>query len=406
MKVLMVTSSYPLFPGDATAPFIEEIARGLAGAGHGVDVVLPHHPRLRRPPDEPVRFFPYRYAPCEAWSVWGYAQSLESDVRVRGLVFLLAPLVAAALREALSTRLLAERYDVVHAHWLVPNAAMVRDVVRAHHVPLVVSLHGSDVFLAERLLPARVLARRTLADAGAVTACSGDLRDRALRLGADAGRTRLVPYGVDVAAFTPHRDPAVTAATRAGLGVKDGDLFVLGLGRLVEKKGFADLVAAAARAEGVHVVIAGKGDLRDRLEAQARAAGVRATFPGALDREAAARVLAAADVVAVPSVHDRAGNVDGLPNVLLEALAAGRPVVATRVAGIPDVVRDGENGLLVPEHDPLALAGALLRLKREPETRARLGAAARRGAEVTLTWGAAVRAFEEAYAEAAALDAR
>jgi glycosyltransferase involved in cell wall biosynthesis len=119
-----------------------------------------------------------------------------------------------------------------------------------------------------------------------------------------------------------------------------------------------------------------------------------------------ARALAAADVVAVPSVRDRAGNVDGLPNVLLEALAAGRPVVASRVAGIPDVVRDGLNGLLVPARDPEALATALLRLRREPETRTRLGAAARRYAETTLTWGAAVRAFEEAYAEAAALDAR
>ena len=124
------------------------------------------------------------------------------------------------------------------------------------------SLHGSDVFLAERLLPARILARRTLGTAAAVTACSDDLRDRALRLGALAERTRVVPYGVDLLAFTPHRDPAVTAATRAALGVKDGDLFVLGLGRLVEKKGFADLVAAAARAAGVHVVIAGTGDLK------------------------------------------------------------------------------------------------------------------------------------------------
>ena len=82
MNVLMVTSSYPKFPGDVTAPFVESIARGVAERGHAVDVVLPHHPDLRRG-DEPVRFFPYRYAPREDWSVWGYAQSLHSDVRVR-----------------------------------------------------------------------------------------------------------------------------------------------------------------------------------------------------------------------------------------------------------------------------------------------------------------------------------
>jgi glycosyltransferase involved in cell wall biosynthesis len=403
MKVLMVTSSYPLFPGDVTAPFIEEIARGVAAAGHSVDVVLPHHPRLRREESEPVRFFPYSYAPFPSWNLWGYAQSLESDVRVRRGVFLLAPLVAVALRGAVSERLTAERYDVVHAHWVVPNAAMVADLVRAHHVPFVVSLHGSDVFMAERLLPARILARRTLEAAGAVTACSRDLRERALGLGATERHTRVVPYGVDTLAFAPREtDPQL----RARLGVPAGRLFVLALGRLVEKKGFGDLVAAAARTEGVHVVIAGAGDLRESLEAEARSAGASVGFVGALAREEAAIALGAADVVVVPSVRDRAGNVDGLPNVLLEAMAAGRPVVATRVAGIPDVVRDGENGLLVPERDPEALAKALARLRREPDTRARLAVAARRTAEDTLTWRAAVRAFEEAYAEAAALDAR
>ena len=403
MKVLMVTSSYPRFPGDVIAPFIEEIARGVAGAGHSVDVILPEHPELRRGPDEPVRFFPYAYAPRDDWSLWGYAQSLEADVRVRRGVYLLAPLVALALRGALSARLLAERYDVVHAHWLVPNAAMIAGIPRAHGVPLVVSLHGSDVFLAERLFPARVLARATLGAAGAITACSSDLLERALRLGAPPARTRLVPYGVDLQAFAPREAPATV---RRHLGVPEGRLFVLALGRLVEKKGFADLVEAAARTSGVHVVIAGAGDLRGALETRARALGAAVTFPGALDREAVAEALSAADVVVVPSVLDHAGNVDGLPNVLLEALGAGRAVVATRVAGIPDVIRDGLNGLLVPERDPAALAAALERLGREPETRRRLGAAARRTAEETLTWGAAVSALCKAYVEAAALDAR
>lgn len=403
MKVLMVTSSYPRFPGDVVAPFIEEIARGVAGAGHAVDVILPEHPELRRGPDEPVRFFPYRYAPRDDWSLWGYAQSLEADVRVRRGVYLLAPLVALALRDAVSTRLLAERYDVVHAHWLVPNAAMIQGIPRAHGVPLVVSLHGSDVFMAERLFPARVLARQTLGAAGAITACSGDLMERALRLGAPAARTRIVPYGVDLEAFGPRESPAVV---RSRLGVPEGRLFVLALGRLVEKKGFADLLDAAAGVAGVHVVIAGAGDLRSELEERARAQGSATTFVGALDREAVAAALSAADVVVVPSVRDRAGNVDGLPNVLLEGLAAGRAVVATRVAGIPEVIQDESNGLLVPEHDPTALAAALERLRREPETRARLGAAARRSAETMLTWEAAVSAFCRAYVEAAALDAR
>jgi glycosyltransferase involved in cell wall biosynthesis len=103
---------------------------------------------------------------------------------------------------------------------------------------------------------------------------------------------------------------------------------------------------------------------------------------------------------------DAAGNVDGLPNALLEALAAGRAVVASRVAGIPDVMEDGGNGLLVPPGDAAALAGALLRLQHDPQARGRLGAEARRRALALLSWDAAARRFEECYAQAAALDAR
>jgi glycosyltransferase involved in cell wall biosynthesis len=403
MRVLMVTSSYPKFPGDVTAPFIEAIARGVAARGHRVDVVLPAHPELRRGPSEPVRFFPYAYAPRAEWSRWGYAQSLRADVGLRGAAWLLAPLAASALRGEVGARVLATRYDVAHVHWVVPNAALVDDVLAAHAVPTVVSLHGSDVFLAERLAPARWLARRALRRAGAVTACSADLHRRALRLGAPAARACVVPYGVDLQGFSP---ATAAVGVRARLGVPEDGFLILGVGRLVEKKGFRDLVDAAARLVGVHLVIAGEGDLRGELTARARAAGVSARFPGALDREAVAAALAAADVVVVPSVVDPAGNVDGLPNSLLEALAAGRPVVATRVAGIPDVVEDGRNGLLVAERDPAALAAAVDRLRREPETRRRLGEEARQRAEQGLSWDAAARRFEECYAQASALEAR
>jgi glycosyltransferase involved in cell wall biosynthesis len=403
MNVLMVTSSYPKYPGDVTAPFVESIARGVAARGHSVEVVLPHHPELRRSEDEPVRFHAYRYAPRERWSLWGYAQSLERDVRVRRGVYLLAPLVALALRARVAGLLRDRRFDVLHAHWVVPNAALVQDLAAAHGVPLVVSLHGSDVFLAEKLPGVRGLAARALERASAVTACSGDLHRRALRLGASAARTRTVPYGVDLAAFAPDR-PA--AGVRERLGVPHDALFVLGFGRLVEKKGFAYLIDAAARVPGVHLVVAGEGDLRGPLQRRVSEKKAPVSLPGALGRDAMAEALAAADVVAVPSVVDSAGNVDGLPNALLEALAAGRAVVASRVAGIPDLVEHERTGLLVPEKDTGALTEALARLAREPQTRARLGAAARRLALERLSWESAARRFEECYVEAAALDTR
>jgi glycosyltransferase involved in cell wall biosynthesis len=397
----MVTSSYPRFPGDVVAPFIESIARGVAARGHRVDVVLPHHPELHRGPDEPVSFFPYRYAPAR-WSRWGYAQSLRKDVSVRAGAFLLAPLVALALRRKVAERMRAVRYDVVHAHWVVPNAALVAGLVRGRGVPLVVSLHGSDVFVAETLLPARVLARRALAAAGAVTACSDDLHRRALPLGARPERTRTVPYGVD----TMDAGDVDVAGVRAELGAAPGTTLVLGLGRLVEKKGFAHLIDAATRVPGLRVALAGEGDLRGELAARITSTGAPALLVGSLNRTAVAAALAVADIVVVPSVVDRAGNVDGLPNVLLEAMAAGRAVIASRVAGIPDVVTDGVDGILVPPGDAAALAVALARVAGDPALRERLGAAARATVRERLSWERAARTFEESYAAAAALDPR
>jgi glycosyltransferase involved in cell wall biosynthesis len=402
MNVLMVASSYPKFPGDVTAPFIESIAHAVAARGHAVDVLLPHHPDLRRPPGEPVRVLQYGYAPREKWSLWGYAQSLESDVRVRRGMYLLAPLVALALRRALGSLLGGRRYDVVHAHWVVPNAAMITDVVAAHRVPFVVSAHGSDIFLAERSAAVRAFARFTLERAARVTACSDDLRRRAVALGAPEARTSTVPYGVDAAKFKSTAD----AEFRERLGAPPGARLVLALGRLVEKKGFGPLVEAVTGLSGVQVAIAGAGDLHESLARRIAETGAPVRLVGPLDRAAVVRALAAADVVVVPSVVDRAGNVDGLPNTLLEAMAAGRAIVASRVAGIPDVIADGENGLLVPPGDVAALRAALTRLAADDALRARLGAAARASALKRHGWDRTARRFEECYAEAAALDAR
>jgi glycosyltransferase involved in cell wall biosynthesis len=211
-----------------------------------------------------------------------------------------------------------------------------------------------------------------------------------------------VPYGVDAMPDVRDLDPA---AVRAQLGVPPGATFVLGLGRLVEKKGFAFLVEAAARVPAVFIALAGEGDLRPELEAQAASVKAPVRLVGALDRASVAAALGAAEIVVVPSVVDRAGNVDGLPNVLLEAMAAGRAVVASRVAGIPDVMTDGVDGILVPPNDPAALAAAMARLAADPALRRRLGDAARSTVTRRLSWDRAALTFEESYAAAAALDA-
>ncbi len=403
MRILSVTSSYPKFPGDTTAPFIEAITRGLVARGHTVDLVLPEHPQLRRPAEPGVRFFPYHYAPGPRWALWGYAQSLESDVRVRKTMYGLVPLVAVGLRRCISELVLTRRYDVALVHWVVPNAILVADALEAQRLPRVVSLHGSDVFVAERSALVGLWTSRVLRRSEFVTGCSGDLLARARRLGAVASRSRVLAYGVDVRAFAP---AAADPALRASLGVREDAVLVLAVGRLVEKKGFRYLVEAAAQTPRVHVLIAGEGDLRSELERLVRERRAPVTLLGNVARARLASLVASVDVVAVPSVVDSAGNVDGLPNTLLEALAAGRAVVAARVAGIPDVVEHEGNGVLVPPGDAGALGSALDRLARDESLRRRLGSRARAEAEANLTWERHASVLEECLVQATALDAR
>ncbi len=405
MRILMVTSSYPLFEGDGTAPFIEEIARSVAGRGHEVDLVLPAHPRLARGGEPGLRFYPFAYAPLPALRVWGYAQSMNADRGFKWKTLLVAPFAARATARAVRGRLEASTYDVVHAHWVVPGGVLARGPVLAASRPFVISLHGSDVFAAERSAVVGFQARRALAAAGAVTACSSDLRERALRLGARAERTRTVPYGVDARFFraepplsTEHR-----TAMRLRLGASPEQTLVVAIGRLVEKKGFAHLVEALSDTPQLHLAIVGDGDLHENLRARALASRSSVTLAGRFSRAEIKEALECADLAAVPSVVDTMGNVDGLPNALLEAMAAGKAIVASRVAGIPDVVRDGVEGVLVPPKDARRLKEALLRLAGDPQRCVELGNAASNKANRDLTWERVAATIEDCYVQAQAL---
>src|SRR6266545_4050268 len=185
--VVMVTTSYPRFPGDSVGTFMEPIARSVAARGHAVHIVAPWHPLVTRAREEDgVQFHFYRYAPLRALNVFGYAAAMRADVSLRAAAYLAAPLaLAQGWRTA---RKIARRHraTVMHGHWVVPGG--ITASVAAPALPLVVSLHGSDVYVAETFAPARLAARFAFRRAGFVTACSRDLATRAVALGADPAR--------------------------------------------------------------------------------------------------------------------------------------------------------------------------------------------------------------------------
>jgi phosphatidylinositol alpha-1,6-mannosyltransferase len=403
VRILAITSSYPRYEGDATAPFVESLVRSVAALGHEVHVLVPQHRSWNRPQTQgTVHFHPYRYSPRASWTPWGYSQSLSGGESIRKPLYAVAPSVLVSAIRAGRRLLARDRFDVVHVHWVIPNGPIGALVSRGR-VPLVVSLHGSDMAVAERSRAPRRAARWTFARAAAVTAPSQDLLVRAGRLGAEG--LELVPYGADVDALSATAEQAAGARLRLGL---DRDaVVVMGIGRLIPVKGFDVLVEAHALAIAkrgdVRLVLVGDGDQREALQSRVAALGVAQSvvFVGSAAHHEIPALLGSADIVAVPSIRS-GGYVDGLPNVALEAMAAAKPLVASRVGGLPDLVRPGENGLLVDERDPRQLADAVLRLAGEPELRERLGRAAREEIRTARTWDSVASRVVEVYERAIA----
>lgn len=401
LVVVMVTTSYPRFPGDSVGTFMEPIATSVAARGHQVHVVAPWHPAIARPAEERgVHFHFYKYAPLRSLNVFGYAAAMRADVSLRGAAYAAAPLALAAGWWTAGRVARRVNASIMHGHWVVPGG--VTAALAAPRRPLVISLHGSDVYVAERLAPARAAARAAFQRAGYVTACSADLATRAIALGADPERTGVIPYGVDTGRFRP--DEKARGKQRDHLGAGHGTLLIAAAGRLVRKKGFEYLIDALAGVPGALLAIAGEGTLRSELDQRARDRHVaeRVRFLGDRTQDDVAALFSAADIIVTPSVRDDAGNVDGLPNVVMEALASGTPLVTTTAGGIGAVVKDDVTAVVVPERDVAALTAALRRLGGDPAARQRLGAAARQLVDGQFGWGQTAAQFEAAYGRALA----
>jgi glycosyltransferase involved in cell wall biosynthesis/ubiquinone/menaquinone biosynthesis C-methylase UbiE len=372
LRVAVIASSYPRFSGDGAAPFVQSLARGLAAQGHSVEVVAPYDAEAQpAPAEQRLRVHRFRYAPTDGLHIVGHARSLENDERLRPLVLLLLP---GFLLMALVTLLrVARRADVIHAHWVLPNGLVAAFVSAVTGAPFVVSLHGSDIFLARRVRPFGIVAGWVLRRAARITACSPELKESALALGASA--VDLLPWGADPAIFHPVE--------------RHGPLVVTALGRLVAKKGFDVLVDAwpvvAERFPEARLVIGGGGAMGGEL---ARRAVPSIELRGQVRWDEAPAFLATGDIFVLPSRRDSRGNVDGLPTVLLEAMSCGAAVVASDIGGVALVVENGHNGVLVPPGDGAALAGALCALAADPERRRRLGEAARQSVVAELNWAA------------------
>ena len=399
-RICLLTSNFPRWPGDSTTPFVLHLAQDLMDLGWRVDVLAPHAPGARRSEIlDGVPVYRFRYLWPESWQTLCYQGGALVNLRARRSNWLKVPALVAFESLALFARLLKCRYDLISAHWILPQGFVAVLAGCLLRIPVVVTVHGGDVFGLRGKISIW-FKRITLCAARMVTVNSSATLEAVREIVPNYSRVQRIPIGASFRAAAPEPQPA---DLRAKYGSGTGPLVIF-VGRLVPEKGIGDLIRAVSYLDepypDISVMVVGEGPARYDAESLAADLGIaqRVHFVGWVAPELLPNYLKAADIFVGPSKRAADGWVEAQGLTFVEAMIAGTPVIATRSGGIGDIVRHEETGLLVPEGDPEAIARSVGRLAKDPDLAARLAKAGYELAIHDYTRSASAQSFSELFA--------
>ena len=430
MKVLVIGSVYPRFQEDAEVPWLRTSVAHLKKAGIEIQVLAPAYKGLKSHDIDGTHVNRFRYAPAN-WEILTHEEGAPSKMASKPWLQLLAiPYIINGFFQCI--RICRKwRPDVIHAHWPFPHAYIALGAAKLFRIPLVLNFHGAELLLIRKKKWVKPLLKFAIGQAQAIFANSSFTagKIKALR-NVDVEWS---PYGTTLetnkdesnASCHPERnvvkskDPVTIVPHPV-----NGKFKILFVGRHIERKGICYLIEAAKYLprDKFEIRIVGVGDLTEQLKQQAALLDERQKtkderdvilsesegssqgnqpadiiFTGKLSPEDLANEYKTANVFVLPAIVDHKGDTEGLGVVLIEAMELGLPIVASNVGGIPDVVVDGESGILVPEKDPVALADAFKRLEADATLIQKLLAGARKRIEECFTWDGIIERQIEVY---------
>lgn len=360
MKILTYTTLYPDSSRPGHGIFVENRLRHLVADGAVQSRVV-----------APVPWFPSSRPAFGEYASYARVPKAEqrNGISVQHPRYLLLPKVGMTTAPYLMARATqgvvrsildsGYQFDLIDAHYFYPDGVAAVMIGKALGKPVVITARGTDLnLIPQYALPRRMIRWAAESSAAMITVCQA-LKDVLLEMGLADSRVTVLRNGVDLQLFRP---PSDREALRSKLDIRGTT--ILSVGYLIERKGHHLIVDALRHLPSVKLLIAGDGPDRARLLEQARGAGVadRLTLLGRLDARQLADYYGAADALVLASSRE------GWANVLLESMACGTPVVATRIWGTPEVVGDDAAGRLVDERTPQALAdGVRALLERAPD---------------------------------------
>ena len=435
MKVLVIGSVYPRFQEDSEVPWLRSSIEHLKKAGVEIQVLAPSYKGLKSHDIDGTHVNRFRYAPA-AWEILTHEEGAPSKMASKPWLQLLAiPYIINGFIQCL--RICRKwRPDVIHAHWPFPHAYIALGAAKLFKIPLVLNFHGAELLLIRKKKWVKPLLKFAIGRAQAVFANSSFTASKIKAL--KNVNVEWSPYGTTLETkdnsgviLNEREDnlkrresqPCLHGYDRASkVGATphpviitphavNGKFKILFVGRHIERKGIRYLIEAAKYLprDKFEIRIVGGGDLTEQLKQQAallderretkdeRTQSASIIFTGKLSPEDLADEYRTANVFTLPAIVDSKGDTEGLGVVLIEAMELGLPIVASNVGGIPDVVIDGESGILVPEKDPEALADAFKRLEENPSLIEKLLVGARKRINECFTWNGIIERQIDVY---------
>ncbi|GAB4570741.1 MAG: glycosyltransferase family 4 protein [Rhodothalassiaceae bacterium] len=356
MKILLVSSLYPNAAQPHHGVFVENRLRHLlAMSGFEARVIAP------------IPWFPFQHPVFGGYAEFARAprQEMRHGLTILHPRFAVLPKIGMhlaphsyyhAIRRSYR-RLIAEghRFDLIDAHYFYPDGVAAARLAREVGLPYAITGRGTDLNLIPHYERPRRLIREAAEGASALITVCAALADDLAAIGIDRERIEVLRNGVDLGNF--HRDEIGAKALRARLGIERGPVLA-SVGHLIARKAHDLVIRALADLPDMHLLIAGKGPEEASLRALAASLGLEARvhFLGVLPHEALKTVYSAADILVLASSRE------GWPNVLLESMACGTPVVASAVNGTPEVIEEPVAGAILPARTPEAIVDEVRRL--------------------------------------------
>ena len=372
-RLLILTSSFPSGPDDETCGYVREFARCLSSE-FDVTVLAPSDPLAEAGRGEPYKlmrassFLPARYNPLRASADWNALRESSVLVKLAAAITLIGFFINALK--------LARQTDVICSHWLLPSGLIGAMLSKLLGKPHVAVEHSGALHLLMNARGGKRIARFIITNSQRVAVVSRDLQRKLIALCPEAGdKCSVIPMGVTI--------NKAASAMRTVINDRESESAaptVLFIGRLTAIKGVDVLIAAMRHCHHARLILAGDGPARSALERWAAQLAVNAQFVGRVNGATRDALLASSDVVVIPSRPLANGRSEGMPVVCLEAMAAGRAIIASRTGGLAEIIGDQHNGLLFVPGDAIALAGNLQRILSDAALRDHLGQNARRTA--------------------------